>query len=157
MGELRVLVRALLEELAILIYLSVILFIVSSLSFLQVLAVSHFDCSLALSFGHTIVENESVLVLDGELIQLLIDQGLNLLENFDIVLGNKRDGFAHPASTSRAANTMYVVLRVGRDIEIDDNVDVGDVEATRCHICRDQNVSVVCLETIECVQTLLLR
>ena len=56
------------------------------------------------------------------------------LVKFNVILGYKGDGFARLASPGCSANAVNVCLGIGRDVEVDDNVDVRNIEATRCNI-----------------------
>ena len=109
---------------------------------------------LSLSLCHTVIENQRVFVFNWELNQLLTNECLDFLENFDIVLGNERDCFTGLACSSCATDSMDVVLGVSWNIEVDHDINVRDVETTRGHIRRDQNIPLVCLEAVQRVQPL---
>ena len=79
------------------------------------------------------------------------------MEDLHVILRHHRNSFACFAGTRRPTNSVHVVLRVGRNLKVDDHVDGGDVEAARRHISRNQNVSLVRFKTIQGVQSLLLR
>ena len=118
MGELSILMRAFLENLAICLRLSVVFRVITSFLF-KIFAVAHFNGSLALRLSHAVVQDQCVLVLDLEFRQLLSDQSLDFLENLHVVLSDKSDCFASLASTCSAADTMDVIFGVGRDVKID--------------------------------------
>jgi hypothetical protein len=56
------------------------------------------------------------------------------LEQLDVVLADERDRGAGAAGPSRSPDPMDVVLGVGRDVEVDDAVDAGNVQTSARHI-----------------------
>lgn len=52
---------------------------------------------------------------------------------------------------------MDVIFRVARDVEVDDDVDRGDVEAARGYIGCDEDVPLVRLERVKSVKSRVLR
>jgi hypothetical protein len=70
--------------------------------------------------------------------QLRVDFLLGLLQNVEersgrlgVVAGEKGDGRAGGACTSRAADTMHIVLNVSGEIKVDDKLDVLDIYSTK--------------------------
>ena len=51
---------------------------------------------------------------------------------------------------------MDIVFGVARDVEVDHDVDGGDVQTPRRHICSYQYVTLICFEPVESIQSLLL-
>ena len=70
----------------------------------------------------------------------LVHELLDLVELIDILLGHKRDGPAQLAGTSRTANTVDVVGRLGRHVKVHDVAHVADVDAAGEHVGRHQHV-----------------
>jgi len=140
-GELSRLVRALLEQVHVLVLLTVVLRIGTVL--LQELGVAHLDSSLSLRFHDTVVEDQAVFVLDWVFHELLPNQALDLLKDFHIVLSHQSHSFASFASSCSSSNAMNVVFGVPWDVEVDDDVDRRNIETTRSNISGDQDVSLV--------------
>ena len=87
MRKFRLLMGPFLEHVATTLGFGVI-FPILSLFFLEVLTVSHFDSRLTLGLRDTIVQNQSMLILNMELLKFLTDKCFNLLEYFHIILGD---------------------------------------------------------------------
>lgn len=109
MCKLGLLVSTFLEYLAICVRLCIILGVIPSLLF-QVLAITHFNRGLALSFGNAVVQYEGMLVLYRELGKLLTYKRLNLLEDLHIILRDKSDRLSRLACSGCAAHTVHVVF-----------------------------------------------
>ena len=124
--KLRLFVRSLFEHISTL-SLSVV-FAILAFFLAEVFAVPHFYGRLALSFGDTVIQDKGMFIFDLELRQFLSNQSFNLLEDFDVVLGDKSYGLSCPASPGCAAHPVHIVLRVGRDVKINDNIDGGDIK-----------------------------
>ena len=45
-------------------------------------------------------------------------------------------------ASGRPADTVDVFLGIVRRVELDDPVDVGDVQASRCHVCAQEDAGV---------------
>ena len=127
MRKVSVFMRALLKYFTICIGFRVILGFILSF-FAKVFAVSHFDGGLALRLSHTIIQDQGMFVLDLEFGKFLADQSLDLLEYLYVVLSYQCNSFASFSSPSCSADAMNVILRVGRDVIIDDNIDGGYVK-----------------------------
>ena len=84
-------------------------------------------------FSDTLQEHEYALLLGRVELQLLADQGLDTLKELDIVLRDERDRTSTTTSSCRTTDSMDVVLAVGRDIKVEDQVYVRDIEATVIH------------------------
>ena len=59
------------------------------------------------------------------------------------------DGLAGVASPGRTASSMDEAIDRGGWLELDDEVDVRDVDAARCDICRNQDVELPSFESLE--------
>ena len=88
-----------------------------------------------------------------ELVHLLSDHTLDPLDKLDIVLRHDGDRLSCSSSTRRSSDSMDVVLRVGRDVVVDDDIDEWDVESSRGDIRRDEDGSSSGLELVECSET----
>jgi len=106
---LSVLVSPLFEHLSVLFGFGIVFGFICTFSF-EIFAVSHLDGCLPLCFTHAIVEDKCVLVFNLMLRKLLVDQSLDFLENFNVILGHKSDGFAGFASSGSATNSVDVVF-----------------------------------------------
>ena len=92
-----------------------------------------YHSGIALCFSDTLQEHEYALLLGRVELQLLADQGLDTLKELDIVLRDERDRTSTTTSSCRTTDSMDVVLAVGRDIKVEDQVYVRDIEATVIH------------------------
>ena len=126
MRKLRLLVRSLFEHIGAF-SLSVV-FAIFAFFLAEVLAVPHLYGRLALSFGNTVIQDKGMFIFDLELGQFLSDQCFNFLEDLDIVLSDKSYGLSCPSSPGCAAHSVHIVLRVGRDVKVNDNIDGGDIK-----------------------------
>ena len=73
-----------------------------------------------------------------------------------IVLGHERDGAPGSARSGRPAHPLAIVLAVCRNVEVDHDVHVGDVKASRCNVCGKENRSRFCFELIQTRQPFVL-
>jgi hypothetical protein len=64
---------------------------------------------------------------------------LDVAQDLDIVDAGKIDGDALPAEPARAADPVEVVLAVDRQVVVDDERDLLDVDATRPDVSRDED------------------
>ena len=126
MRKLRLLVRSLLEHIGALPFS--VVFAIFAFFLAEVLAVPHLYGRLPLSFGDTVIQDKCMFIFDLELGQFLSDKCFNLLKDLDIVLGDQSYSLSCPASPGRAAHPVHIVLRVGRDVKINDNIDGGDIK-----------------------------
>lgn len=60
--------------------------------------------------------------------------------------GNERDGKALGAETASAANTVQELVRVVREVVIDDNIDTLNVDTTSKQVCGNEDASIELLE-----------
>ena len=74
-----------------------------------------------------------------------------------LVHRDERDGLTRGAGTAGAADPVDVVLRVPRELEVDDDRQVLDVEAARGDVGRDEHPDVARLEALERARPLGLR
>ena len=84
-------------------------------------------------------------------------QRFNVVELVEILLGNDGKRPAYPTATARAANAMDIIHRIFRNIEVDNIVHVGDVDAARQHIGGNQHVNFTRAERMERTLALALR
>ena len=64
----------------------------------------------------------------------------------------------HPcARAARTTNAVNIILNIVRHVEIDNEHDFFDVEASSSNIRRDQNIGVSRSEVKQCLISLLLR
>src|SRR5436305_13516785 len=68
----------------------------------------------------------------------LPDQPFDRRDRFDIERGHHRDRGAGAPRTPGAADAMDVVVRVMRDVEIEDMADRRNIEAAGRDVCGDQ-------------------
>jgi len=66
-----------------------------------------------------------------------------------ILLCEEGDGGPVLPCASSPPNAMHIVLGRQRERDIDHELDVGDIEATGCDICGDEDVDVAILERLE--------
>ena len=64
---------------------------------------------------------------------------LNRQHKLHIALPNQRHRITAPARTRRPSNTVHVVIRIARDVEVDDQRDGGDIETTRGDVRGDED------------------
>ena len=70
----------------------------------------------------------------------LVHELLDLVELVHVLLGHKRDGPAQLAGTTRTANTVDVVGRLGRHVKVHDVAHVANVDAAGEHVGCHQHV-----------------
>ena len=75
-------------------------------------------------------------------------EDFNLAESMDIVLGNEVDGDTLAAKATAATNTVNVVFSVARQIVVDDERDLLDVNTTRKKVGRDEDTRRACAELL---------
>src|SRR5947209_9074957 len=80
---------------------------------------------------------------------LIADQSLDRVDVFGVVARDERQSCAAAAGAAGASDTMHVIFRVDRHIEIIDVRHVRDIEAARCHIGTDEKIDVAGLERFE--------
>ena len=73
----------------------------------------------------------------------LLDEGLDLLALSDADRAPLR------VIPSRSANTMDVLVDVFRRIEEDDDLDVLEVQTSRCQVCGDEEASLARVKLVE--------
>src|SRR3954468_18813036 len=100
------------------------------------------------------VRDESVL--DGPWDRLL-QHPLDAAEQVDLVDADERDGLTRSAGPTGPADPVDVVLRVPRELEVDDDRQVLDVEAARRDVGRDEDSDLTGLEPLERPRPLWLR
>lgn len=61
------------------------------------------------------------------------------MDEFDITLADHADAGSFPPSTSRTTDAVDVVVWISREIVVDDNPYVGDIETTGCHVRGDED------------------
>jgi hypothetical protein len=76
------------------------------------------------------VQNHDLLFDGLEEGQLLSDKVLDSLVQLDVVLGNERDGLAGAARAGSSPNAVDVVFAVRRDVVVDDDVNVRNVQTS---------------------------
>ena len=88
------------------------------------------------------------------LFHLSTEEFLNLLEAADFVLCYK--GYCHAIAlrSCRTSDTMNIVLRIVRNIEVDDHCDIVDVDASCNDVRSHEYVYLTRLEFIENLVTL---
>ena len=79
------------------------------------------------------------------------------LEELDIVLGHEGDRLATAPSTCGTTDSVNIVLRVGRQVIVDDEVDRGDIEPTRGDVGRDEDGLGARFELVQSSESLRLR
>lgn len=92
----------------------------------------------------------------------LAEMFLNVVADFHRLTGvDKVDGYAVLSEAARASNSMQVCFTVSvsflidRQIEVHNDVHLIDVNASRQHICGDENFLMTFAETIKDCQTLI--
>ena len=64
-----------------------------------------------------------MFILDLELRKFLANESLDFLEDLNVILGDQSHCLTGLASPSRASHSVNVILRVGWDVKVDDNID----------------------------------
>ena len=75
----------------------------------------------------------------GHLLLRLVEYVVEVARNIAILVVEERDGLTGVAGAARAADAMHVLVDVGGQVEVDDELDVGDVETARRHRRGDQD------------------
>ena len=88
-----ILVSPFFEHLSVLLGFGIVFGFICTFSF-KIFAVSHLDRSLPLCFTNAVVENKGVLVFNVVLRKLLVDQSLDFLKNFNVILSDESDSLA---------------------------------------------------------------
>ena len=83
-------------------------------------------------------------------------QSFDVVELIKVLLGNKRERPANIAAAARTTNTMDIVDRIFRHIEVDDIVHIGDIDSSSQHIGCDQNINLTGAERAKSALTLVL-
>jgi len=92
----------------------------------------------------------------------VIDDGPGMRDRFapnerrGVGLRNTRERLAALPCAAGAADAVHVIFVGRRDVVVDDVGDVGNVDATRCDVCRHQNLYVIVFELRERALTLAL-
>lgn len=81
----------------------------------------------------------------------------NSSKHFAVFAHDERDGVPAQPGSSGAADTMYVVTGVARNIVIDHMGNPVDIDAARCDIRRDEHAEFSFPESLERFHTLGLR
>ena len=111
----------------------------------------------SLCLRHTFQQNQRHLFLARILLQLLPDQLLDPLVVLHVILRYETDGVSRTACARRSSHAVNVVLAVARNVEVQHEVHVGDVEAARSHVGGDEDVTGAFAELVQRAETLLLR
>ena len=93
------------------------------------------------------VEKNLVLV-HGLLLDLLANAALDLEKLLDIILGDKSDCLAGLPGPGSPADPVDVVLGTLRNVIVDHDVNVGDVQASGCDLSGDEDVLLLGLELL---------
>ena len=75
----------------------------------------------------------------GYLLRRLHEDVVQVARNVAVLLVEEADGLAGVAGAARAADAVHVLVDVGGQVEVDDELDVGDVEAAGGDGGRDQD------------------
>lgn len=81
---------------------------------------------------------------------------LDFTEHLDVALGNEVDSDTLTAEAATTTDTMEVVLHVGGQVEVDDDVDVVNVDTTSDQIGGDEDTGVTVSEVLHDLFTLTL-
>ncbi|CAM2160898.1 hypothetical protein PT2222_90115 [Paraburkholderia tropica] len=93
-------------------------------------------------------------MLDG---QRTLDELFDIGELLFLVRRAQRQRVAGRARAARAADTVHIVFRVERQVEVDDGRQFGDVETARGHVGGHQRLDLAALEGVERLHALALR
>ena len=75
----------------------------------------------------------------GHLLDLCAVELLNLAHHADIISGDEVDGHTLSSKTTATTDAVDVVLTVGREIVVDDEGDLLDIDATSKEISSDEH------------------
>ena len=85
------------------------------------------------------------------------DVALDVRQRNRVFLAAETDRVALGARARRAPDAMHVVLRIVRQIEIEDMAHIGNVQASRGHVGGDQHGDVAVVKVAHHLQPLVLR
>lgn len=80
------------------------------------------------SLIYSFAQQSYLFLICGPQVHLFVDDRFNALDQFDVILRDECYGFPGTTSAGCAANPVYIVFRMCRDIKIDDNVYCRNVE-----------------------------
>lgn len=98
------------------------------------------------SFVHVIGD----IQLAGQLMDLDLESILSVLEHsLVIVAGNKRDRDGRGSEAASATHSVEICICVEGAVVVDDDIDPGDVHATREHVGSDHDILLEILDLLE--------
>mmetsp|Transcript_2733 Transcript_2733/g.7566 ORF Transcript_2733/g.7566 Transcript_2733/m.7566 type:complete len:317 (-) Transcript_2733:770-1720(-) len=124
---------------------------------LLVVARSHLHRRVPLCLPNPLHEQHNFFLWCREGLELLAKHVLDALVDLNIVLRYDGDGAAGTASACSTTHAVDVVLRVRRQLVIDDQIDRRDIEPASSHVSRNEHIAVARLELVERGETFGLR
>lgn len=97
------------------------------------------------------------LTVHGHFINLCRVVQFNITQDPDVIAGNEVDGDTLPTETTATTDTVDVVLTVGREVIVDNQRHLLDIDTTSPDIGGDKNTRVALPEVLHNAVTLLLR
>ena len=95
--------------------------------------------------------------LEREAVDFLADEAFDGAEFFGFVGRDEREGIPRHVGATGAADAMDIVLRVLRDVVVDDMAHSGDVDTARSDVCGDHDFVFSGFESAERFDALVLR
>lgn len=83
-----------------------------------------------LRFAYSLLQYHHFILFRGVQWQLLRYQLFYSLIQFHVVLRDERDGTARPTCTRSSTYSVYVVLAMRRDVKVDDDINMWNVQAS---------------------------
>lgn len=98
------------------------------------------------SLGHSRSKHCQCLFIHIKGIHLLSDYALDSLQDFDVVLGDKRDGLSGSTGSSSSTDSMDIVFGMCRHVVVDHEIDSGNIETSESGSVEIQQTMYVCEE-----------
>ena len=89
-------------------------------------------------------------------LNLGFDELFNIGHQPLVAAGDKTHGQSRSTGTARAANAVYIVFGVERNIKVEHRRHILDVQSACSHVGADQQVNFAALERIQCFEPLVL-
>src|SRR5262249_25631959 len=87
---------------------------------------------------------------------VMAKQPLDGLDRLDLFRGHQCSGEAFASGPSRAAYAVDVIVRMNRNVVVEDVAHVGDIEAAGCNIARGKEGDGAAAESVERCRALML-
>lgn len=122
--------------------------------FLSLLSLAHLRRGDAPSLGNSLGERQGGVLLARESRELLPENTLHLLVKLNVVLRDHCQSAAGPAGACGPPNAVDVVLGIGRNVIVHNQIHRRHVQSASGHFCRHKACPLARLEFRECRQAL---